>query len=345
MAAVVIGLAVLSAGCGAGRADESSSVGVTEATRAPVPSSQTRYPVTVRDCNGTQTYQSAPQRIVTLDDSATDTLVALGLTSRIVAVTKFETPEQEWSRDAQVVATLSGLSYGDAYPSLESIVALRPDIVVSDFPSAFTKGIGPATPQRWNALGVASYETLSDCGQYSSRPLYDFNQLYSDIRNLGVIFNVQARAAALIASLQAQLAQDHALAKRAGLGSYRIGEANGMTSSPGTLGVTTANAIITEAGSTYAFREYDTNPNVNVSWEQVVKTDPDVFWLVTDSGFTVSQMEHFLQSDPQLRTVEAVKNQAYVPISYFAAAGSPRAVDAVRLLVDGLIRLKSEGKL
>ena len=56
-------------------------------------------------------------------------------------------------------------------------------------------------------------------------------------------------------------------------------------------------------------------------------------------------MEHFLQHDPQLRTVQAIKDQAYVPISYFAAAGSPRAVDAIRLLVDGLIQLKDQGRL
>jgi len=344
LAAIAVTVAGLCAGCGAGSAQSSPAASGAHSA-GPASAGQTQYPVTVRDCNGSHTYDKAPSRIVTLDDSATDTLVAMGLTSKIVAVTKFETASQEWPQDASIVAKLHGLSYGNAYPSLESILALRPDIIVSDFPSAFAQGIGPATPQRWKALGVASYETLSDCGQYSSTPLYDFSQLYTDIRNLGIIFNDQAKAATLITHLQAEVAADHALARKAGLGNYRIGEANGMTSSPGTLGVTTANAIITEAGSSYAFVKYDTNPNVNVSWEEVVKTDPQVFWLITDSGFTVSQMEHFLQHDPQLRTVQAIKDQAYVPISYFAAAGSPRAVDAIRLLVDGLIQLKDQGRL
>jgi len=344
-AAVILALAGLCAGCSAGPGQNSPATGGTQSTGSVTSGGQTHYPVTVRDCNGSQTYDKVPSRVVTLDDSATDTLVALGLTSKIVAVTKFETPRQEWSQDAGIVARLHGLSYGNAYPSLESILALRPDIIVSDFPSAFAKGIGPATPQRWKSLGIASYETLSDCGQYSSTPLYNFDQLYTDIRNLGVIFNIQAKAAALIAHLQAEVAADHALARAAGLGDYRIGEANGLTSSPGTLGVTTANAIIAEAGSTYAFIKYDTNPNINVSWEEVVKTNPQVFWLITDSGFTVSHVEHFLRTDPQLQSVQAIKNQAYVPISYFAAAGSPRAVDAVRLMVDGLITLKREGKL
>jgi len=346
IAAAVLAVAGLCAGCGAGAAQKPAAASGTHSGGPALTSAgQTHYPVTIRDCSGSRTYDKAPSRIVTLDDSATDTLVAMGLAGKIVAVTKFETPGQEWSQDASTVAKLHGLSYGNAYPSLESILALRPDIIVSDFPSAFAKGIGPATPQRWTSLGVASYETLSDCGQYSSTPLYNFDRLYTDIRNLGIIFNVQASAARLIGHLQAEVAADRALARQAGLGSYRIGEANGYPSAPGTLGVTTANAIIAEAGSSYAFVRYDTNPNTSVSWEEFVKTDPQVIWLITDSGFTVSHVEHFLQNDAQLRTVQAIKNQAYVPISYFAAAGSPRAVDAVRLLVNGLIELKRAGKL
>jgi len=344
--AVALTLAGLCTACGAGNSQHLSAIsGAHSLESALLSTGKTHYPVTVHDCTGTQTYDKAPGRIVTLDDSATDTLIAMGLTSKIVAVTKFETPSQEWPEDASIVDKLHGLSYGNAYPSLESILALRPDIIVSDFPSAFAQGIGPATPQRWQSLGIASYETLSDCGQYSSTPEYNFNRLYTDIHNLGVIFNVQASAARLIRHLQTEVAADHTLAKKAGLGNYRIGEVNGMTSSPGTLGVTTANAIIAETGSTYAFLKYDTNLNINVSWEEVVRTNPQVFWLITDSGFTVSHVEHFLQTNPHLHTVQAIKNQAYVPISYFAAAGSPRAVDAVRLMVDGLIKLKREGKL
>jgi iron complex transport system substrate-binding protein len=346
--AIILALTGLAAGCSAGTAPNSSAARGAQSARPTLASGgQTHYPVTVRDCNGTQVYDKAPSRIVTLDDSATDTLVAMGLTSKVVAVTKFEKPSQEWSKDASTVAKLRSLSYGNinGYPSLESILAVRPDVVISAFPSAFAQNFGPATPQRWKSLGVASYETLSDCGQYSSAPLYNFSQLYTDIRNLGVIFNAQARAADLIKHLQAELAADQALARKAGLGNYRIGEADGMTSSAGTLGVRTANAIIAEAGSTYAFVKYDTNPNLGVSWERVVRTNPQVFWLITDLRFSVSQIEHFLQNDPQLRTVQAVRNHAYMPISYFDAAGSPRAVDAVRLMVNGLVKLKSEGKL
>jgi iron complex transport system substrate-binding protein len=348
IAVLAVVVAVLCAACGVGAAQDPSPPGLASSASSGLTSTgQTHYPVTVRDCNGTHTYDRAPTRIVSLDDSATDTLVAMGLSGKIVAVTKFEQPSQEWSQDAGIVAKLPGLAFGNinGYPSLEPILALRPDIIVSAFPSAFEQGIGPATPQRWTSLGIASYETLSDCGHYSATPLYNFNQLYTDIHNLGVIFNAQADAAHLIEHLQAEVVADQASAKKAGLGNYRIGEVDGMASSAGTLGVRTANAIIAEAGSTYAYVKYDTNPNVGVSWEQVVQTNPQVLWLITDLSSTATQTERFLQHNPQLRTVQAIRNQAYLPISYFAAAGSPRAVDAVGLMVNGLIQLKRDGKI
>ena len=349
-------LAAGCAGCGASSVEQpTSSVAslptVRGGTVAQTPWSvltstgQTHYPVTIHDCHGATTYTKPPGRIISLDDSATDTLVALGLADKVVGVTKFELPSQEWPQDAAVVDRLHTLTIAQDYPSLESIVALRPDFVISAFPSAFTQGIGPATPARWKSFGVSSYETVADCGQYSSTPLSNFNLMYTDMHNLGVIFNRQAAASREIKHLQEQVDAAQARAKAAGLGNYLVGQANGMTQSPGTMGVTTNNAIISLAGSTYAFVKQDTNPNLSVSWEQVVKDNPQVFWLITQQGTSVAQMEHVLESNPQLATITAIKHHAYVPISYFDAAGSPRAVQGVQDLVAGLIALKHAGKL
>ena len=338
VAFALLAAALVTSGCGTSSTKQATVASASSGSHV------THYPVTIRDCHGSTTYTKAPSRIATLDDEVTDTLVAMGLTDKIVGVTKFETPSQEWPKDAATVAKLHTLAIQENYPSLETILARNADFVISAYPSAFSKAYGPATPARWKSLGVKPYQTVMDCGLYSNKPQYDFHLMYQDIHNLGVIFNRQDDAAKLIHRLQGRVAAAQAKAKAAGLGNYRIGQANGMTQSPGTMGVTTNNAIISQAGSTYAFVKQDTNPNVSMSWEQVVKDNPQVFWLLTDSGKSVAQMRHVLESNPQLRSVDAIQHHRYVPISYFSVGGV-RAVDGVEQLVNGLIALKHSGNL
>jgi iron complex transport system substrate-binding protein len=345
IAVLTVAVAGLAAGCAGAVTGSSAQPGAAVSSSAGLsaltPAGVTRYPVTVASCTGTHTYAKAPSRVVSLDDETTDTLISLGLASKIVGAVKFETPAQEWAQDASVVAKLPGLVAKTGYPSLEALLALRPDFVTSYYQTAFTQGIGPAAPARWASLGVGTYQ--DNCGPYKATLENNFNQLYYDIHNLGVIFNVQASAASLIGRLQAEAAAGQALARKARLGDYKIGMANGYLITPGSSPVGVNNAVITEAGSTNAFAKYAPNQNLPVSKEQFVATNPQVIWLVTEQGLTVAQEEHNLQSDPQLKNVQAIKNRAYVPISYWAFG--VRLADAFQAMVKGLITLKHEGKI
>jgi iron complex transport system substrate-binding protein len=81
-----------------------------------------------------------PRRVVSLAPSVTDTIVALGLASRLVGVTRFDT--------APEVAALPRVG-GFLDPSAEAVVALRPDLVVW-----LTDGSALAPVQRIAALGI-----------------------------------------------------------------------------------------------------------------------------------------------------------------------------------------------
>jgi iron complex transport system substrate-binding protein len=81
------------------------------------------FPLTILDDLGqTLTISTAPQRIISLAPSNTEILFALGLDNRIVAVDTDSNYPPAVQRKTRVG---SGLS-----PSLESIVALRPDLVL-----------------------------------------------------------------------------------------------------------------------------------------------------------------------------------------------------------------------
>jgi len=326
------------------------SSGDTAASGSPVITSsgqRTVYPVTVTDCDGRKTtYTKAPARVVTFDDNITETLLSLGLADRIVGATKFDVPGSEWAptkaqMDALPMINKTG-TLSSGYPSKETVVAQNPDLVASVYESAFDKAYGPGTHESWTALGVNSYQTLQDCE--TNKAQYDFSLLYQDIHNLGVIFDVQDRATALIQKLQGEVSELQARVKAAGLGSYRIGTHDGEQAHPGTMGITTANAIITQAGSTYAFLNDDTGAQP-ISWETFVARDPQVIWVITDLGQTATQTETQLENDPRTRNVDGVLHKRFVVVSYNDAVGSPRCIDGLRHMVHGLVSLKQQGVL
>ena len=345
---VSVATVLLTAGCGTSGSSTgvgSTSGGATSSTSAAT--SRTTYPVTVADCNGRQTtYTQAPKRVVTFDDNITETLLSLGLADRIVGITKFDTPSSEWAETKAQMDTLNVINktgtLESGYPSKETVLAQSPDLVTSVYESAFDAAYGPGTHASWSTLHVNSYQTLQDCE--ANKAQSDFSLLFDDIRNLGVIFDVQDRAASLIARLQAKVTDLQAQVKTAGLSNYRVGMHDGEKEHPGTMGITTANAIIVQAGSTYAFLN-DDHGSQPVSWETFVARDPQVIWVITDLGQTAKQTETQLETDPRTKSVDAVAHKRYVVVSYNDAVGSPRCIDGLQHMVEGLLALKKQGLL
>lgn len=84
------------------------------------------YPLSIKDDTGrTVLIKEEPKRIVAMLPSHTETLVALGLANKIVGIDKYSNYPAEILKSIPVV--------GSAYsPNLESIVALKPDLVLAD---------------------------------------------------------------------------------------------------------------------------------------------------------------------------------------------------------------------
>ncbi len=89
------------------------------------PAQPTVYPLTVIDDSGASvTFAAAPTRIVSLNPGHTETVFALGAGDRLVAVDAYST----YPAEAQAIATRL-TSY--PAPSIEAIVGLKPDLVLS----------------------------------------------------------------------------------------------------------------------------------------------------------------------------------------------------------------------
>jgi iron complex transport system substrate-binding protein len=193
-------------------------------------------------------------------------------------------------------------------------------------------------------LGINAYLTLGECHE-STTPVTEFSLLYTDIRNLGIIFDVQARAEEEIAKLEQRVTAIQQKVADAKLPERTMWSYSGEEEPYPAGAIGTPNAIMTMAGVTNAFgdiaRDYDA-----VSWEEIVKRNPDIIWIMTSAGegFFITEAEGIqakLESDSRSNTIRAVQNKAYVILSYNeGGVETPRNVDALERMVDALLALK-----
>lgn len=341
VAAAIGSTVAMAAACGSGTTAAPPSSASTASTSSAGSSSRTQYPVEVADCGGRiTTYTRAPQRVVTFDPAIAESMIILGLQDRIVGLTDFQTPDQRWERTRAQMDALPVINDGVNYPSQEQVLALSPDLVASIYSSALTTNETLPDRDGWAALGVSSFLSSADC---LKAPIDDFDPVYDDLRALGVIFDVQDRAEAEIAAMQARVARlvaDAADLPTSGRSMMTYsGEDEPFPS--GAIGM--ANAIMVQAGLTNAFGDIEAGWDV-VSWEQIAQRDPDLIWVMTSagSGFVeeATGITNKLAGDPRVSGVTAVKDEAYVVVSYNeGGVQSPRNVDALERMIDGLSAL------
>jgi iron complex transport system substrate-binding protein len=315
---------------------------VAPTTAAMAMAMKTTYPVTVKDCAGKElTFAKAPSRVVTFDPAVTEIMLVLGLKEHIVGVTLFDdgpaAGDKMWKvtkTDMQSLPVINDPKVG--YPSKEKVVAAKPDLVASEYPSAFDPTNGLDTQEGFAKLGITSYLTHGGCGD---TPVWtDFSVLFQDIRDLGVIFDVQDKAEAEIAQLQGQITALQQKVKDAHLADFSVAMHDGEKEHPGSLGTTTTNAIITLAGGHYSLVKED-GGSTAISWEVFVKANPDIIWVITGLGTTAEDTEKQLTTDKRTAGMTAVKNKRFVPVAYDDVGESPRVIDGFTAFVNGLLAL------
>lgn len=333
-AAAAVSLLAACGAVGPGTAAPSSSAPAAVASPSASAPARTTYPVTVTDCGGrTTTYTKAPERVVTIDPNIAESLLMLGLGDRIVGLTQFYGPDQQWVPVKAEMATLPVINKDGAYPSKEAVVAAQPDLVTSIYPYAFMDPL----PDRegWQKLGINTYESLGECdGAHAT----DFSLLYQDLRNLGVIFDVQQKAEVAVQELQTRVEAAQQKLAAAGVHPGVILTHDGTKEHPGAYG-STANAVITMAGGRYPFVDIpiDRAP----TWEEFVAADPDVVWIIPDAGPSAAEVEAQLAADPRTKDLKAVRDKRYVVVPQAdATVESPRDVDGFEAFVAGLLALR-----
>lgn len=144
---------------------------------------RTAYPLTLKDSSGKEfTFESAPQKIVSLAPSETETLFALGLDQQIAGVSDLDDyPE----------AVKDKPRMGGSQVNVEAVVAAQPDLIVAA-----------------SMIDEQTVKSLTDLGYkvFQSDPK-TMSGVMEHIRTIGEITDHQAQAEEVVGQMQQELSR------------------------------------------------------------------------------------------------------------------------------------------
>lgn len=216
------------------------------------------------------------RRVVTLAPSLTEAVIALGLTDRLVGVSRYdELPE---------VARLTRVG-GFIDPSVEAVLALKPDLVL-------------VQPAPGNQRPV---EKMAELGApVLALPMHSVAQVLTALREMGRALGVPQRADALAADLERRR---EAVRARARIGPHPkvlfvYGFEPLVVAGPGSF----ADELLRDAGGRNAADQAD-SPYPVYPVESAVRAHPDVVIDASDTGLGAEKLKDL----PGLSTARWVK--------------------------------------
>lgn len=277
--------------------------------------------VTIQNGDRTVIFTEMPRKVLCCHLYAAENMVMLGLEDYI-AGKNIPTNPAEKPLD-ELKDRFEGIE--EIERSHENAVALGTDLVIGQV-SAF-KDTGWGSYEQFESKGINCLTITGTIVQDET-----VEHVYQDIENLGKIFKVEDRAAALIADIQAQIDQVQEAVKDVAeedkVKVFVLDTFNGneiYTTSSGLK-----SNLIELAGGINCTRGMADSRWFNTSVETLVETNPDIIIINDYGSVTVEEKLEFINSNPALQDVPAVKNQAYLTIPLVAVMQDVRAASACK---------------
>lgn len=281
------------------------------------------------NCGLTLSPQQAPRKAVTLNQSATEIMLALGLQDRMIGTAYLDDavlPElQAQYRQVPVLAV--------EYPSSEALLNLAPDFIYGAYGSAFGKEVaGPRTDLL--KLGITPYLSQTGCEDKTLRPkTTTLKTVYQEIQDIASIFQVESRGQKLVRQLQngASLALRDVKKLRFRT-PLRVFWYDSETQKPLAGGAAGAPGMIMRSvGVKNIFEDLNTSWG-EVTWEAVLNRKPDVIVLADASWDRAQDRIQFLKSHPALKELPAVKNNRFIVLPFSDTTLGLRNVRAMQTI-------------
>ena len=323
-------LALLTAGCAPATGTSAPSPAPATAEIA----ADGHYPVTVTNYNYlgdevSYTYEESPQRVVAVYQGSIETMIALGLEDHVIASYGLDNEvKPEWQEG------FAAMNYREDVfaPDKETMTLLEPDMILS-WGSLFSeKNLGDVTG--WNSKGVATYINTNTRG--GGRPRTLENE-YTDILNLGRIFDVEDRAEALVEEMRTAITTT--LTAVEGQDSPRVAVVEPIGGGMTNYGADSlAGDMVVQLGGTLVKPE-----GGEMSKEELVQANPDVIFVIymaysgDDPETVVAEQLGSITGDPALASLSAVAADRVKPVMLGDVyAAGPRTVDGVRTIAAGM---------
>ncbi len=298
----------------------------------------TNYPLVIDNCGIEIKFDAAPARSVTIGQSATEMLYALGLGDRVSGTSVWFTPILPQFKDLN--AGVERLADND--PSFESVVSKRPELVAVQYEWHVGESGIVATREQFHDLGVPTYILPADCdtkdnsvGADGTRfSAFSTNAVYKGIAELAAIFDVQEAGFDLSEDLKAReaaaIARAAALELPEGLSAVFWFSSADLEIDPyvaGRLGA--PGYMMSKLGIENVVQSNEEWPTVG--WETIAKADPDIIVIaeMDRRRFPADDVEAklaFLHSDPVTSQMTAVKEGRIVRMDAHAMSATMRTI-------------------
>lgn len=282
---------------------------------------------TVTNCGETVTFPAPAERLFVNDSNLISMILALDAQDQVVAASSIGRDEEVLTEHyGPAVAGLNQVS--DDYPSLETVLAQRPDVMVAGWNYGYDESLH-LTPDGLAERDIAAYVLTESCRQAgsSARGIVDpWTALRDDLANLGEITGHPDEADQVIADIDRRL---EALAAAPApdavpeLFVFDSGEKAVFTS--GAFGA--PQAIIEAGGGRNAMADLE-DTWTEVSWERLAAKQPDAFLFVDYPGQTFEQKVAVLKAHPATRDLPAVREERFLNLPYALWTSGPLNIDA-----------------
>ncbi len=299
---------------------------------------KTEYPLTITtyDSEGNEietTYEKAPEKVLAVYQGCIETMLALGLEDRMAAAAGLDNEVPE-----ELKSAFSKVEYLDEFtPSLETVTMMEPDMIFSWGSIFGEKTLGSVTD--WVDKGCNTYYSSNTRpGSDTETRNRTLENEYTDILNIGLIFDVQDQAEAIVADIKGVIDQT-------------IEATKDLEERPSVLILEPLGDSITNDGASSLGGDMVTklgaqlaNPDAKtVGKEDIIAANPDVIFVVYmpyagDDPETVKETQlATIRDDEALQSLDAVKNGRIVPIMLSEMyASATRTQDGIEHFAAGL---------
>ncbi len=269
-----------------------------------------------------------PKHAVSMSQATTEMMLALGLEKQM-AGTAFK--EEDIYEPLQAAYDKVPV-LAEKWPSYEKLMSVKPDFVTG-WEVPFTKRGIPAAQIESQNIPIFVPDSMQSTKA-------DLNTLFGDMEKLGEIFGAKDKADTWVASEKKKLADVQNKIKD--LPHKKVFVFDSEDKDPFTAFEGYTTNVLKMIGADNVMSGTGVEKTwAKTSWENVVAANPD-YIIVVDYGVSIRNDDDFqkkvekIKANPQLATVNAVKNNHFIRVKLSEITPGVRTVDALQRIAEDL---------